>query len=115
MLQLVRAGGNLHAIYSALYNLRARLDQDLDVDLLAHDAQMSRSAFFRHFRTVTSMSPVQYQKRLRLLEARRLMLEDGENAERSAFRVGYRSASQFSREYSRLFGNAPWRDTRLFK
>ena len=61
------------------------------------------------------MSPLQYQKRLRLLEARRLMLDEGEGAEAAAFRVGYTSPSQFSREYSRMFGNAPLRDTRSLK
>ena len=57
------------------------------------------------------MSPIQYQKRLRLLEARRLMTDEGETAEGSAFKVGYKSASQFSREYSRMFGNSPIRDS----
>jgi AraC-like DNA-binding protein len=71
---------------------------------------MSRSAFFKHFKEVTAMSPIQYQKRLRLLEARRLMVDTGETAEGSAFKVGYKSASQFSREYSRMFGNSPLRD-----
>jgi transcriptional regulator GlxA family with amidase domain len=56
------------------------------------------------------MSPIQYQKRLRLLEARRLMIEEGETTEGSAFKVGYKSSSQFSREYSRMFGDAPRRD-----
>jgi AraC-like DNA-binding protein len=61
------------------------------------------------------MSPLPYQKRLRLLEARRVMLEEGEGAEAAVFRVGYTSPSQFSREYSRMFGNAPLRDTRTLK
>ncbi len=60
---------------------------------------------------MTSMSPIQYQKRLRLLGARRLMTDEDETAEGSAFRVGYNSASQFSREYSRMFGNSPMRDS----
>jgi AraC-like DNA-binding protein len=71
---------------------------------------MSRSAFLKHFKEVTAMSPIQYQKRLRLLEARRLMTDEGETAEGSAFKVGYNSASQFSREYSRMFGDSPLRD-----
>ena len=61
------------------------------------------------------MSPIQYQKRLRLLEARRLMIDEGETAEGSAFKVGYRSSSQFSREYSSMFGNSPLRDTMKIK
>ena len=76
---------------------------------------MSRSAFFKHFKAVTAMSPIQYQKRLRLLEARRLMIEDGETAEGSAFKVGYKSASQFRREYSRMFGISPLRDAMKIK
>lgn len=113
--QFVRAGSQMHAIYSTLYQLRTRLDQDFDIDSLAQDASMSRSVFFKQFKQATSMSPIQYQKRLRLLEARRLMIEAGETAERSAFQVGYRSASQFSREYSRLFGDAPLRDAQQLK
>ncbi len=76
---------------------------------------MSRSAFFKHFKDATSMSPIQYQKRLRLLEARRLMVDEGETAEGSASRVGYNSPSQFSREYSRMFGSSPSRDARHAK
>jgi len=64
---------------------------------------------------VTAMSPIQFQKRLRLLEARRLMIDEGETAEGSAFKVGYNSASQFSREYSRMFGNSPLRDAKRIK
>jgi len=68
------------------------------------------SAFHRQFKTLTSMTPLQYQKQLRLLEARRLMLTDAANAETAAFQVGYESASQFSREYARMFGAPPRRD-----
>ncbi len=71
---------------------------------------MSLSSFHQHFKTVTSMTPLQYQKQLRLLEARRLMAADGANVSSAAYRVGYESASQFSREYSRMFGAAPKRD-----
>ena len=71
---------------------------------------MSASAFHRHFKAVTSMTPLQYQKQLRLLEARRLMVADEANVETAAFRVGYESPSQFSREYSRMFGTSPRRD-----
>lgn len=75
--------------------------------LFARSSHMSRSAFFKQFKELTSMSPIQYQKKLRLLEAQRLILQDGESAESSAFRVGYKSASQFSREYSRMFVEFP--------
>ena len=71
---------------------------------------MSASAFYHHFRALTAMSPVQYQKQLRLHEARRLMLVDQVDSGNAGLRVGYESASQFSREYSRLFGAPPLRD-----
>ncbi|HSB30301.1 MAG TPA: AraC family transcriptional regulator [Candidatus Sulfobium mesophilum] len=71
---------------------------------------MSTSTFHHHFRAVTAMSPLQYQKWLRLNEARRLMLAENQDAAAAAFRVGYESPSQFSREYNRLFGNSPLRD-----
>src|SRR6266478_3721091 len=109
--QFVRSGSNMHKISQAIYSLRSELDDDVDVAALAKAANMSRSAFFKHFKEVTAMSPIQYQKRLRLLEARRLMVDEDETAERSSFRVGYRSASQFSREYARMFGVSPRRDT----
>ena len=71
---------------------------------------MSPSALHHHFKTVTAMSPLQYQKRLRLQEARRLMLGEGLDAAEAGFRVGYESPSQFSREYRRLFGAPPCRN-----
>lgn len=107
--QLVSAGSVGQRIAQALHRLQAVLDRPIDIAALARDARMSRAAFFRHFKEATSMSPVQYQKRLRLLEARRLMVETAEGAEAAAFRVGYRSPSQFSRDYSRMFGAAPRR------
>ena len=94
----------------AVHALRPELSEDVNVAALAKAANMSRSAFFKHFKSATAVSPIQYQKRLRLLEARRLMIEEGETAKGSAFKVGYNSASQFSREYSRMFGNSPRRD-----
>ena len=109
--QFLRSGSKMHKISQAIYSLRSDLSEDADVTSLAKAAHMSRSAFFKHFKEATAMSPIQYQKRLRLLEARRLMIDDGEKAEGSAFKVGYNSASQFSREYSRMFGNSPLRDT----
>ncbi len=76
---------------------------------------MSPSAFFLHFKGMTAMSPLQYQKRLRLQEARRLMLGEGLDAAGAAFRVGYESPSQFSREYRRTFGAPPRRDVAALK
>jgi transcriptional regulator GlxA family with amidase domain len=113
--QFVRSGSKMHKISQAIYTLRSELDNDVDVAALAKAANMSRSAFFKHFKAAAAMSPIQYQKRLRLLEARRLMTDDGESAESSAFKVGYHSASQFSREYSRMFGNSPLRDAMKIK
>ncbi|KYF75879.1 AraC family transcriptional regulator [Sorangium cellulosum] len=113
--QLVRAGSQAHRIAAAVHHLQAALDADVDIAALARTAGMSRAAFFKRFKEATAMSPLQYQKRLRLLEARRLMVEEGVGAEASAFRVGYTSASQFSREYSRMFGNPPRRDARALQ
>ncbi len=110
--QLVRAGSQSHRIAEAVLRLQASLDDDLDISVLAKRAGMSRATFFKRFKEATAMSPLQYQKRLRLLEARRLMVEEREGAATAALRVGYASASQFSREYARMFGNAPLRDTR---
>lgn len=80
------------------------------VEELAGQANMSPSSFHHHFKSVTSMSPLQYQKQLRLLEARRLMLAENSDAANAAYQVGYESPSQFSREYSRMFGAPPVRD-----
>src|SRR5260221_4022743 len=90
--------------------MHPQLSYAVDVPASAMAANMSGSAFFNHSKAVAAMSRMQYQKRLRLMEARRLMIEYGETAEGSAFKVGYKSASQFSREYSRMFGNSPLRD-----
>ena len=109
--QFVSSGRKMHRMTQVIYGLNSRFQNDVDVEALAKAANMSRSAFFKDFKEVTSMSPIQYQKRLRLLEARRLMTEEEETAEGAAFKVGYRSPSQFSREYSRMFGNPPVRDS----
>jgi AraC-like DNA-binding protein len=82
----------------------------LRVDDVAHRAHMSPSTFRQHFRALTGVSPLQYQKQLRLQEARQLMLNEKLDAGSAAVRVGYESPSQFSREYSRLFGAPPLRD-----
>jgi AraC-like DNA-binding protein len=80
------------------------------VEQLADVAGLSVSAFHRHFRATTSLSPLQFQKNLRLIEARRLMLADGVSASSAAYAVGYESVPQFTREYGRLFGQPPARD-----
>lgn len=92
--------------------LRENFKKQLNVDGLADLAGMSRSTFFQHFRALTGMSPLQFQKQLRLHAARHEMLAVGADAASAAFEVGYESASQFNREYRRLFGNPPKRDIR---
>lgn len=94
----------------AIHLLRDRFMDPVRTEELATMAGMSPSAFHRQFKAFTSMTPLQYQKQLRLLEARRLMTSDAANAETAAFRVGYESPSQFSRDYSRMFGTSPRRD-----
>jgi AraC-like DNA-binding protein len=84
----------------------------MKVDEMASRAGLSVSAFHHHFRAMTAMTPLQYQKRMRLSEARRLMLTEHVDASRAAFQVGYESPSQFSREYSRMFGAPPMQDIR---
>lgn len=92
--------------------LKQNFTQAIPVDELAAQANMSQSVFRQHFRAVTGMSPLQYQKQLRLQEARQLMLNQNIDASRAAFLVGYESASQFSREYHRQFGAPPQQDVR---
>lgn len=91
--------------------IRAEFAKPLPVDRLAGIAGMSASAFHQHFRAVTSMTPLQFQKQLRLIESRRLMLSEGRSASTAAFAVGYQSVSQFNRDYRRMFGLPPARDT----
>lgn len=99
----------------AVVVIRAEFAKPLPVARLAAIAGMSPSSFHEHFRAVTSLSPQQFQKRLRLIEARRLMLAEGVSASIAAFAVGYESVQQFTREYGRLFGLPPVRDTRTAK
>ena len=89
--------------------LRVDFAKPIRVERLAAEANMSASTFHQHFRAVTSLSPLQFQKHLRLIEAKRLMLADGTNAIYTAYAVGYESVSQFTREYCRLFGLPPLR------
>jgi AraC-like DNA-binding protein len=104
----------VHRIAKAISWLRANFSQPMRIEALAESVHMSVSSFHEHFKSVTSMSPLHYQKVLRLQEARRLMLSAMMDASAASRRVGYLSASQFSREYSRYFGNAPTQDiTRL--
>jgi AraC-like DNA-binding protein len=103
-------GGHTHRIARAIERLRNEFDQPLRIDDIAQELGMSASGFHHHFKAVTAMSPLQFQKRLRLQEARRLMLGEGLDAASTAYHVGYNDASQFNREYKRLFGLPPLRD-----
>ncbi len=102
--------GHAHRVARAVAVLRAEFAQPLPVDRLAAAASMSPSSFHQHFRAVTSLSPLQFQKQLRLIEARRLMMSQDASASRAAFAVGYESVSQFTREYGRMFGLPPVKD-----
>ena len=108
--QMASSGSQSQQIARAIDWLKGNFTRPLSIDDLATELNMSTSTFHHHFRALTAMSPLQYQKRLRLNEARRLMLTEGLDAASTAFQVGYESPSQFSREYSRLFGNSPLRD-----
>lgn len=108
--QICSVDGQGYRIARAIDWLKLNYDAPLRVDELAARVQMSAATFHHHFRQLTAMSPLQYQKWLRLNEARRLMLNEHQDVSSAAFKVGYESPSQFSREYSRLFGVPPKRD-----
>jgi AraC-like DNA-binding protein len=103
-------GGHTHCIAKAIERLRKEFDQPLRIDSIAQELGMSVSGFHHQFKAVTAMSPLQFQKQLRLQEARRLMLGEHLDAASSGYRVGYHDASHFNREYKRLFGVPPMRD-----
>jgi AraC-like DNA-binding protein len=113
--QMARAESRLSQVRRAIDWIRAHYAQPFRVEPLADMTGMSLAAFYRHFRAVTAMTPIQYQKRLRLLAARRMLLFEPRDAAAIAFSVGYESASQFSREYARMFGLPPIRDMARFK
>ena len=108
--QIATSGSNMQRIAEVLKLIKTDFAKPMRVEDLAGQANMSPSSFHYHFKEVTSMSPLQYQKQLRLLEARRLMLAENSDAANAAYQVGYESPSQFSREYSRMFGAPPMRD-----
>ena len=112
---LVAVGSPSQQIVKAVAWLKQNFTHVLHVDELATRAHMSPSTFRLHFRAITGMSPLQFQKQLRLQEARQLMLNQSVDAGNAGGRVGYESASQFSREYSRLFGAPPRRDIRRMR
>ncbi len=109
--ELCANGMHGNRISKAVKWMKAHYREKIDVAELADIACMSVSTFYASFKKVTSMTPLQYVKRLRLQEAKRMMLFENSSATNAAFDVGYESAQQFSREYKRLFGNSPVRDT----
>jgi AraC-like DNA-binding protein len=103
-------GSNTQRITEAITRLRNGFNQPLRIEEVARELGMSVSGFHHHFKTLTAMSPLQFQKHLRLQEARRLMLGEGLDAASAGYRVGYDDASYFNREYKKLFGAPPVRD-----
>ncbi|MFA9441784.1 AraC family transcriptional regulator N-terminal domain-containing protein [Uliginosibacterium sp. sgz301328] len=108
--QIIVGGPRHQGVVEAMHVLRERFAQSISIEELAALAKLSPSAFHHKFKALTSVTPLQYQKQIRLLEARRLMAAGEANVQSAAVRVGYESASQFNREYVRMFGAPPKRD-----
>jgi AraC-like DNA-binding protein len=102
--QIAAEDSHAQSIASAIHWLKRNFNRPLRIETLAREVHMSASALHHQFKAVTALSPLQYQKQLRLQEARRLMLAEALDAATAGYRVGYESPSQFSREYRRLFG-----------
>lgn len=113
--KLARAESHTRKIADAIHFVRKNFARPIRVEDMAEVAGMSASSFHQHFRTLTAMSPLQYQKHMRLLEARRLMVVEAATVTEAALQVGYESPSQFSREYARMFGVPPKRDREAMK
>lgn len=108
-------GGHSHRIAQAVDRLKTQFDQPVSIDALAKDLGMSSSGFHHHFKSVMDMSPLQYQKVLRLQVARQLMLGENLDASTAGYRVGYDNPSHFSRDYKKFYGNAPIRDVAILR
>lgn len=108
--QVTMAGSSAYGVAQGIAYMKQHIHQPIRIDALAAMLHMSVSTFHHLFKDMTAMSPLQYHKRLRLLEARRLMVNENLDAATAGLRVGYESASQFSRDYRRLFGTPPWQD-----
>lgn len=115
LMHIAMAEGQGQRVTRAVAWLRQHFDQPLRIELLAEHVGMSESSLHHHFKAVTNMTPMQYQKQLRLYEARRLMLVEGLDVGAAGFSVGYQSPSQFSREYRRLYGLPPARDVEALR
>jgi len=108
-------GSHSHRIAQAMERLRQGFDRPLRIESIARDLGMSSSGFHDHFKAITDMSPLQFQKQLRLREARRLMVGESLDATSAGFRVGYNDASHFSRDYKKHFGSSPARDVQRLR
>jgi AraC-like DNA-binding protein len=115
MRHLVTFGGEAHRMLRAVQKLRENFDKPLRIESIARELGMSLSGFHAHFKAVTAMSPLQFQKQIRLQEARRLMLSENLDAAEAGYKIGYDDASHFSREYKRHFGEPPMRDVERLK
>ncbi|WP_136606932.1 AraC family transcriptional regulator [Paenibacillus dokdonensis] len=113
--QIALEGSSTHRIRDVIEQILNNYDRSLRIEELAEIANMSTASLHRHFKEVTAMSPIQFQKHLRLQEARRLLLSESTDAADVAFQVGYESPSQFSREYSRMFGFPPREDIKRLR
>ncbi|MCJ1219433.1 AraC family transcriptional regulator [Paenibacillus polymyxa] len=113
--QIAVEGSSTYRIREAIDYIVQHWDQSFRIEDLAETASMSISSFHRHFKEVTSMSPIQFQKQLRLQEARRILLAESADAADVAYRIGYESSSQFNREYSRMFGAPPRADIKRLR
>lgn len=113
--QMIAGHGHAQRIAKSIDWLIKHYHEPLSIESLAAAVNMSTSSFHAHFKSVTSMSPLQYQKQLRLLEAKRLLLSDAVDAATAGHRVGYESPSQFGREYRRLFGVSPGKDVQKLR
>jgi transcriptional regulator GlxA family with amidase domain len=113
--QIALEGSCIYQIREVIEHIMKNYDKSFVIEKLAEIGNMSVSSLHRHFKEVTAMSPIQFQKQLRLQEARRLLLSESTDAADVAFRVGYESASQFSREYSRMFGFPPRQDIKRLR
>lgn len=113
--QFFKTGNKLQKIMEVASYIKDNLTEKMDIQMLSKKTNMSRSAFFTSFKEVTSLTPIGYQKRFRLLEARRLLTEESYTAELAGWSVGYKSAAQFNREYFRMFDDSPASDARKIK
>lgn len=113
--KIARVDSHTRRIADAIHLVRKDFTRNIRVEEMAEAARMGLSSFHQHFKTLTAMSPLQFQKQLRLLEARRLMVTEAMSVTSAALHVGYESASQFSREYARMFGVPPKRDVEALK